>query len=74
MTGHGIEVVSLPRFVELLNEELKRAPEYRSGMQFFIAGDRSGHDLEAPRLFEPARFALRKLVFDRVARTYAISS
>lgn len=65
------ELVSLDRFVELMNGELRRDPGYRDGMQFVKL--EGGYNFVAPMLTIAGNHALDKRIFDRVSMKYAIS-
>lgn len=56
------ELVSLARFVEFLNDELRRDPRYRDGMNFVDTG--TGYDFMAPTITITETSALDKGVFD----------
>jgi hypothetical protein len=71
MLEHEKELVSFDRFVELLNEELKRSPRYQDGMQFINIG--TGYDFVAPMLSITENQELDKWVFDRVSVNYTIA-
>lgn len=64
------EPVSPARFVELLNDELRRDPSYRDGMNFVDVG--TGYDFVAPMLKITENCALDKDIFDRVSIKYTI--
>lgn len=65
------ELISLDRFVELMNDELRRDPGYKEGMKFVkVSG---GYDFVAPMLTTTGNHALDKRIFDRVSMKYAIS-
>jgi hypothetical protein len=70
MLEHEKKLVSVDRFVALLNEELKRSPSYQDGMQFINIG--TGYDFIAPMLSLTENQKLDIWVFDRVSVKYTI--
>jgi hypothetical protein len=70
MLEHEKKLVSVDRFVALLNKELKRSPSYQDGMQFINIG--TGYDFIAPMLSLPENQKLDNWVFDRVSVKYTI--
>jgi hypothetical protein len=68
MLEHEKKLVSVDRFVALLNEELKCSPSYQDSMQFIG----TGYDFIAPMLSLPENQKLDKWVFDRVSVKYTI--
>jgi hypothetical protein len=65
------ELVSMSRFVALMNEELKRAPWFRDGMQFVDVG--TGYDFLSPILPLVENRSRDKEIFDRVSENYSIA-
>jgi len=70
MDAANKETVSCARFVELLNDELRRDPGYRPGMYFVHVG--TGYDFVAPMFTMIEKAAMDKAIFDRVSIKYTI--
>jgi hypothetical protein len=73
MSEHDKELVSLNRFVELMNDELRRQSGYRDGMKFVNIG--TGYDFVDlnDTLTITEEKALDKSVFDQVRSRYTIA-
>ena len=71
MTGERKELVSLDRFIALMNHKLRQDPRYRDGMQFLNVS--TGYDFVAPMLTMTERQALDKTIFDCVSLKYTIA-
>ena len=66
------EIVSLDRFIYLMNETLRKKPSYQEGMKFTKV--ETGYDFDARMLTILENQALDKKVFDCVSRRYGIAS
>jgi hypothetical protein len=64
------ETVSCKRFVELLNEELRRDAGYQPGMCFIHVC--TGYDFIASMLTVTEKNAMDKVIFDRVSVKYTV--
>ena len=63
-------MITLDRFLEFMNNELRRDPGYRGGMKFVNVG--IGYDFVAPMLPISDERSLDKWVFDCVSTKYTV--